>query len=129
MNAHAAPAPRHARPSHRTRTSLPLLFGLAVGLYAAWLDSDNQPADSGRTATIGVVAGAVTAVACYVLGRVQAALPREPRAGAYGAVCGCALGYLFGLSGWTALKASIGGLIVGLAMAAASFYVFYTHED
>jgi hypothetical protein len=68
-------------------------------------------------------------VVCYVLGRVRASLSRELRAAAYGAVCGCALGYLFGLSGWTAPKASVGGLLVGLAMTAASFYVFYTHED
>jgi hypothetical protein len=129
MNAHVVPAPRHGRPSRRTGTSLPLLFGVAVGLYAAWLDSDNQPADSGRTAVVGVVSGAVTAVVCYVLGRVQAALPRELRAAAHGAVCGCALGYLFSLSGWTALKASAGGLVVGLAMSAAFFYVFYTRED
>jgi hypothetical protein len=134
MNAPAAPRPRHRTSSWPLPLFwlLPLLFGVAVGLYAAWLDSDNQPADSGRTAVVGVVSGAVVAVLCYLLGRGQAALPHELRAAAYGAVCGCALGYLFSLSGWTALKASAGGLIAGLVMTAASFYVFYvfhTHED
>src|SRR5262245_50476372 len=129
MNAQVVTAPRHARPSGRSGALVPLLLGVATGLYAAWLDSNNQPADSGRTAVIGGVSGAVAAVACYILGRVQAALPRELRAAAYGVVCGCALGYLFSLSGWTVLKASVGGLVAGLATAATSFYVFYTHED
>jgi CHASE2 domain-containing sensor protein len=122
----AAPRRRRVIPSSG---SLPLLFGVAVGLYAAWLDSNNEASDGNWTAVIGVVSGAVTAVVCQVLGRVRHSMALVPRAAAFGAVLGCVLGFLFSLSGWSPLKASVGGLIAGAAMGAASYYVFHTREE
>jgi hypothetical protein len=125
MNAHAAaPVPRqHRRPAG----TVPLLLGVAVGLYAVFLEH-TQGAPAGRAWLVGLITCAVTAVICYAVGRVQDGLMREVRAATYGAVFGGAMGYLLSLSGWTILKASLVGLVLGMSMVVVSFYLFYTHQ-
>ncbi|MGK5629070.1 hypothetical protein [Streptomyces sp. URMC 123] len=110
------------------RWAIPLLIGVVYGLYAGCVDANNGT-PGGRAAVFGVVAGLVVAAACFALGRRQSTMVRETRAAAYGGLLGAAMGLLFCLSGWSVLKSSITGLIVGGAMAAVVFYIRYTRED
>jgi threonine/homoserine/homoserine lactone efflux protein len=123
MNAHAA-VPAHP---HRSAWSIPLLLSVALGAYAAFLEHTSG-SSAVKAAVVGLVAGAVTAVVCFAVGRARSAMGRELRAATYGAVFGSAMGFLLSLSGWTVLKASLVGMSLGLGMLAIAFYVFYTRE-
>ena len=117
------------RHQHHGAASLgvPLLLGLAFGLYAAFLESNNG-ASNERILVVSFVGGAICAVLCFALGLVQRRLTRERRSAAYGVIFGGALGFLLSVSGRTALEASLMGLILGLSMGLVTFYVRYTHE-
>lgn len=146
MGAHAAPA-RHRRrrprpgtdtgataatTGHTRRTTtlswaLPAALAFVYALYAGFLHRGEGPTDWGDV-LFGLVAGVVFGALCYALGRRQRTLPRETRAMAYGALGGVAIGLLRSLAGGSLLTSAVVGLIVGAAIGAAAFYVFYTHE-
>ncbi|MDT3398508.1 hypothetical protein RKE29_17945 [Streptomyces sp. B1866] len=137
MDAHTAAAPRHGPRRHHGRHphlsvpaawAVPLLLGLCYGAYAGFLDHEQGASAAGAT-VLGVVAAAVTAALCRLVGRWQARLMPELRATAYGALTGAAVGYLHSLSGADHPRSVVLGLLLGLGTGIASFYVFYTHAD
>ncbi|MGP3927578.1 hypothetical protein [Streptomyces sp. 8N616] len=111
----------------RAFVAVPLLLGIAYGLYAAFLTSNNGASNT-RIMLDSFVGGAVVAVLSFLIGAAQTRLPRERRAAAYGGLFGIVMGYLLSLSGETWLKAGFLGLILGLSMGLIVFYVRYTHE-
>ncbi|MFI1965554.1 hypothetical protein ACH429_15815 [Streptomyces pathocidini] len=126
---------RHRRPKeHRVgalrgmSVGIPLTLGIAYGLYAAWLSSNNGESNTFIT-IVALVGGAAVAALCFLLGKAQRRLKREQRAAAYAVLFGGAMGYLQSLSGETWLKAGFLGLFMGLGMAIVVFYLRYTHES
>jgi uncharacterized membrane protein AbrB (regulator of aidB expression) len=115
------------RHHHAASWAVPVVLGLAFGLYVAFLESNNGASDT-RTTVSSTVGGAVCAVLCFAIGRLQTRMSRERRATAYGAVFGGALGYMLSISDQTALEASLVGLFLGLSMALVTFYIRYTQE-
>ncbi|MFE2428146.1 hypothetical protein ACFXJ5_15580 [Streptomyces sp. NPDC059373] len=122
-----ATAPTRHRRSNRSSWGTPVALGVVFGGYAAWI-SNNNGGSTTRTTLIAVVGMVALALVCYLAGRVGPALARELRAALYGAVFGCAMGYLLSLSGYSLLKASLVGLALGASLTAVSFYWFYEHE-
>lgn len=124
MAAHAAvPARRY-----RSRSwALPLALGVVYGFYVAFLRRGEGGLTGGQV-VLGVVAGLVLAALALVLGRMQHALSREVRAGAYATLCGVAMGFLHSQGGESVLKSSGIGVTLAAAMFAVTFYVFYTRE-
>ncbi|MET7616198.1 hypothetical protein [Streptomyces sp. NPDC005408] len=125
MAAHAAVPARH---HGSLGWAMPAGLGLAYGIYVlfirhAW--GDLTWGDVLYAAVAGVVLGALA----FGLGRIQNLLPREVRAGAYGALCGVAIGFLFSLTGASVLTSVGIGAIFGAVMLAVSFYLFYMRED
>ncbi|MFC8532715.1 hypothetical protein ACFUJY_01960 [Streptomyces sp. NPDC057249] len=132
MAAHASvPARgRHATPArHRPVLSwaIPAALGLIMGCYATAIVRGGGVLTGTRLA-LGLVSGAVLAVLCFGLGRMQNRLPRELRAAAYGVLTGGSIGFLYSLSGASILSASVIGLILGLGGLLAAYYYFYTRE-
>ncbi|MGP4004138.1 hypothetical protein [Streptomyces sp. 8N706] len=117
------PMPVH----HHAGTSLgvPLMLGIAFGLYVAFLESNNGASNT-RIIVASLVGGAACAALCFAIGVTQHRMSRETRSAAYGAIFGGALGYMLSVSGQTALEASLVGLTLGVSMAAVTFYVRYT---
>lgn len=101
---------------------------MILGWYATSIVRDGGVLTGGQLA-LGLISGAVLAVLCFGLGRMQKRLPRELRAAAYGALFGGSIGFLYSLSGKSVLAASVLGLLTGVGMLLAAFYVFYTHEN
>lgn len=139
MAAHAAPPTRrhhHRRPTTGTTGTtgaargwmLPVVLGVIYGLYASTVARHGGPLTWGQ-AVLGVVSAAVLAIALHTLRRRQRALPREPRAMAWGALAGIAIGFLFSLSDASVLSAVVLALPVAAGVFCVAFYVFYTHED
>ncbi|MFD7860796.1 hypothetical protein [Streptomyces sp. NPDC057682] len=132
MATHASVPARgaHARPRHRSTLSwaVPVTLGVILGWYATSIVRGGGVL-TGTQLALGLVSGAVLAVLCFGLGRVQRRLPRELSAGAYGALFGGSIGFLYSLSGKSVLAASVLGLLTGAAMLLASYYMFYTRED
>ncbi|WP_299529865.1 hypothetical protein [uncultured Streptomyces sp.] len=123
--------PRARTPARRHTAlawALPLVLGVIYGFYAAFIRRDGGPITGGQV-VLGLVAGAAMAALCFALGRVHHSLPREMRAAAYGALTACAIGFLVSLTDTTVLRSSVLGLIVGIPVAVACFYLFYTHEE
>ncbi|MBO0916992.1 hypothetical protein [Streptomyces laculatispora] len=119
-----APAQRHSILSW----ALPVTLGVILGWYATSIVRGGGVLTGGQLA-LGLISGAVLAVLCLALGRMQKRLPRELRAAAYGALFGGSIGFLYSLSDKSVLAASVLGLLTGAAMLLAAFYVFYTHEN
>ncbi|MFB7555398.1 hypothetical protein [Streptomyces brevispora] len=132
MAAHASVTARgtRARARHHSTLSwaLPVTLGVILGWYATSIVRDGGVLTGGQLA-LGLISGAVLAVLCFGLGRMQKRLPRELRAAAYGALFGGSIGFLYSLSGKSVLAASVLGLLTGVGMLLAAFYVFYTHEN
>ncbi|MER5982575.1 hypothetical protein [Streptomyces sp. NPDC001787] len=135
MATHAAMPTRggsrvRARARHHSPLAwaLPLTLGVIFGFYAAFIRRDGGPSTGGQV-VLGLVSGAALAALCFVLGRIQHALPRELRAAAYGGLTACAIGFLVSLTDTSVLRSTVLGLVVGAVMLCASFYVFYTRED
>lgn len=129
MNSHAAPSPR-SRPQLQLHTSawaVPLTLGVFFGGYAAFV-ADNNGASTTRTTVIAAIGCVALTAVCCAIGALRGSLAREPRSAAFGAVFGCAMGYLLSLSGYSLLKACLVGATLGLAMTAVSYYWFYQHE-
>ncbi|WP_329615245.1 hypothetical protein OG244_20870 [Streptomyces brevispora] len=132
MAAHASVQARGTRaraPHHSTLGwALPVTLGVILGWYATSIVRGGGVLTGGQLA-LGLISGAVLAVLCFGLGRMQKRLPRELRAAAYGALLGGSIGFLYSLSGKSVLAASVLGLLTGVGMLLAAFYVFYTHEN
>ncbi|MEU3604072.1 hypothetical protein AB0E83_01175 [Streptomyces sp. NPDC035033] len=126
MAAHAAVPAR--RPAHLHGVVLPAVIGVLYGLYAATVWRHGGPLTWGQL-WLGIVSAIVLAGALYALRTYGRALPREARGVAWGAVAGGAVGFLYSLSGASVLSSSVLGLVVGLGVGGAAFYLFYTHED
>ncbi|MFE7134045.1 hypothetical protein ACFVIM_24620 [Streptomyces sp. NPDC057638] len=128
MATHATASARHHHPTTTTRSwAVPLALGALFGFYAGYLHRTGVPV-SWWDVLYGFVAGVVFTALAYGLGRIQGRLPRELRAGAYGALCGVAIGFLHSLTGDSVLASAGMGLMFGLAMVVVSFYVFYQRE-
>lgn len=121
----AAPVGRHHRMT-AAAWALPLLIGAAFGGYAWFLERGRD--STAGALPVGLAAGVALALVCFAVGRVQRALPREGRAGLYGGVFGCAMGFLYSLSGPSVLTAAVFGLALGAGMFAVVFYYLYTHQ-
>lgn len=116
-------APLHASASW----VVPVVLGILSGGYAMFIDH-NQGSTLPSAALLGLVAAVVVGAACYAAGRIQGRLLPEVRAGLYGTLLGCVIGFLYCLSGAAVGRASGVGLGVALAMAAVSFYVIHARS-
>ncbi|MFF6885303.1 hypothetical protein ACFY9F_19285 [Streptomyces sp. NPDC012421] len=126
MAAHAAvPARRHV---NLHGAVLPAVLGIAYGLYTSTVSRHGGALTWGQL-WLGIVSAVLLGGGVYALRTYGRALPREARAPAWGALAGGAIGFLFSLSGASVLSASVLGLIVAAGVAAAMFYLYYTHED
>lgn len=108
--------------------AVPLILGVIYGFYAAFIRRDGGPSTGGQVA-LGFAAGVAFAVLCYALARFEYAIPREARAAAYGALTACAIGFLVSLTDTSVLRSAILGLAVGIPVALATYYFFYSRED
>ncbi|MFB7515516.1 hypothetical protein [Streptomyces sp. NPDC056144] len=130
MAAHAA-IPARGRTSRTGAThgwALPATLGVIYGWWTAFVAKSGAPVSWGQF-WLGLISAIVLAGAVYGLRSVGRALPRELHAAAWGALAGIAIGFLYSLSDVSILSATLLGLIVGGAVAAAAFYLYYTHED
>ncbi|MFE0699330.1 hypothetical protein [Streptomyces sp. NPDC058872] len=123
----------HAAAPTRRRISMngwggPVTIGVLYGLYAATVARQGGPTTLGQL-WLGLVSAVVLAVAIVALRHYGRALPREPRAAAWGALPGIAVGFLYSLSGASVFSSSGLGLMTALVSGAAAYYLFYTHED
>ncbi|PZT72763.1 MULTISPECIES: hypothetical protein [unclassified Streptomyces] len=127
---------RHASPRNRPGTTrhhpvmswaVPATLGLILGCYATAIVRGGGVLTGTRLA-LGLVSGAVLAVLCFGLGRIQDRLPRELRAAAYGVLTGGSIGFLYSLSGASILAASMLGVFLGIGGLLTAYYYFYTHE-
>ncbi|MEU8696485.1 hypothetical protein AB0C61_02175 [Streptomyces sp. NPDC048680] len=134
MAAHASVQARGTRSRARARHhstlswALPVTLGVILGWYATSIVRGGGVLTGGQLA-LGLISGAVLAALCFGLGRMQKRLPAVPAAAAYGALFGGSIGFLYSLSGKSVLAASVLGLLTGVGMLLAAFYVFYTHKD
>ncbi|MGA5217750.1 hypothetical protein ACPCAE_17020 [Streptomyces cinereoruber] len=127
MAAHAAvPAQRRRITAHGWAG--PILVGVLYGLYAATVARHGGPTTLGQL-WLGLVSAAVIAAGIHVLHHQGRSLRRELRAPAWGVLSGCAVGFLFSLSGASVLSSSGLGLAVFAVNTVAAYYSFYTHED
>ncbi|MEW1698110.1 hypothetical protein [Streptomyces sp. NPDC091278] len=126
MAAHAATPLR--RPFPARGWTFPAVTGVLYGLYAATVARHGGPTTLGQL-WLGLVSAVVLAVGIHTLRRYGRALPREPRAAAWGVLTGGAVGFLFSLSGASVLSSSGLGLAFAVVTTAAAYYLFYTHED
>ncbi|MEW1719582.1 hypothetical protein [Streptomyces sp. NPDC093109] len=106
---------------------IPLVLGIIYGAYAAAIARDGGQATNGQLA-LALVSGVVLFALLVGLLLVQHSLPREPRAAAWGAVTGAAVGFLVCLSGHSVFSSSGLGLLIAACVTAAVFYVLYTRE-
>ncbi|MDX3226187.1 hypothetical protein [Streptomyces sp. ME19-01-6] len=116
-----------ARPHPSASWVVPVVLGILYGGWAMFIDH-NQGTPAPWAALLGVVAAVVVGALCYLVGRVQSALMPELRSAAYGALFGCAFGFMYSLSGHAVFRSSMMGLGGALAMYAASLYVFRTRS-
>ncbi|MEU8822347.1 hypothetical protein [Streptomyces sp. NPDC048636] len=135
MNAPAAITAREQRhsrlhlPMHPSASWMaPVILGILIGGWAIFIDH-NQGSSIPAAFVLGIVAAIVFGAVCYGVGRVQSKVLPEVRAALYGTVFGCAIGFLYNISGASNYRASGMGLGVGLAMGVAAFYVFHVHDD
>ncbi|MET9925447.1 MULTISPECIES: hypothetical protein [unclassified Streptomyces] len=119
----------HARPRSLTPygVGVPLALGIIYGFYAAFIRRDGGPSTGGQV-VLGLVSGAAVAALCFALGRIQRTLPHGPRAIAYGALTACAVGFLVSLTDTGVLRSTLLGLVVGVGVFLATFYLFYSRE-
>ncbi|MDJ0461936.1 hypothetical protein [Streptomyces sp. H27-C3] len=128
MAAHAAVPGRSLRPHHLSAAlGVPLVLGVLYGIYVAFRARDGSSL-TGWNVLLGVLCGLIVTALGALLVRNGGALPRELRAGAYGALFGVAMGFLHSLGDTSILRSVTMGAVLGAALAAASFYVFYTRE-
>ncbi|WP_436737864.1 hypothetical protein [Streptomyces sp. BBFR102] len=134
---HAAPArgtPGRSRSTARhpatTRASIgwPLVLAVLYGCWGATMDRDAGPITWGNV-LFGILSGLVVGVLAFVLHKgMTRAIPQEVRAAVWGVFAGVSFGYLYSLSGASALRAVGLGLALGLAVLASVFYRYHTKE-
>ncbi|MGP9019908.1 hypothetical protein ACT1U9_16110 [Streptomyces sp. BR1] len=134
MSAHAAmPGPVRTGSAPRTRLPSALIATpVVIGIfYGFWTASINRRGGDVTAANIGLglVSGIVIAALGLGLLMIQGRLMREVRGAAFGALFGAGTGFLYAQSGESVFGASMMGALLGGAMFAAAFYVFYTRED
>ncbi|MFJ2646169.1 hypothetical protein ACIO1C_05485 [Streptomyces sp. NPDC087420] len=105
----------------------PLLFGAAYGIYAQFIARSGGAANFGQLA-LALASGLVLTGLIYGLVRVQHLLIRELRAGAWGVLVGCAIGFLYSLTQHSVLLSSGIGLTFGVSTTLVTFYLFYMRE-
>jgi hypothetical protein len=103
---------------------VPILLGICFGSYASFLARGGGPASYGQLA-LALISGVALAVLIFVVNWFRKALPRGPRAGAYGALVGGSVGFLYSLTGHSLLLAGAIGLATGLGTMLSAFYLFY----
>lgn len=106
----------------------PLVLGVIFGFYAAFIRREGGPSTGGQV-VLGVVSGVVLAALCFALGRLQHVLQPELRAAAYGALTGCAIGFLVSMNGSSVLRSAGIGVAVAAGALVCAFYYFYTREN
>ncbi|WFB07772.1 hypothetical protein LRS74_12470 [Streptomyces sp. LX-29] len=133
--------PQHHRPhAHmphvRARISwmAPLTIALFFGAWVGYLEHEGANTTGPGTAILapvihGLIATAVMGAICYAIGRYQGGVQDETAAIWYGSVLGCAVGYLFAISGATVYKSTMMGLGLGAIMGISAFYLFHTRRD
>ncbi|MGW4722915.1 hypothetical protein [Streptomyces sp. NPDC004291] len=107
--------------------ALPITIGVLYGFYAETNARHGGPLALSQL-WIGLVSAVVLSASIYALHRYGRALPRVPRAAAWGALVGIAVGYAYSLTDATVLSSSGLGLASALATTVAAHYFFYTHE-
>ncbi|MEN8649629.1 hypothetical protein ABCR94_02990 [Streptomyces sp. 21So2-11] len=131
MAAHAAipgRSGRAVRPRHLPAAlGVPLVLGVLYGIYVAFMARDGSTL-TGWNVLLGVLCGLIATALGALLVRNGGALPRELRAGAYGALFGVAMGFMHSLGDPSILRSVTMGTALGAALAVAAFYVFYTRE-
>ncbi|QIQ03718.1 hypothetical protein [Streptomyces liangshanensis] len=106
---------------------VPLLFGAAYGIYTQFIARSGGAANFGQLA-LALASGLALTVLIYGLLRIQHALPRELRAGAWGVLVGGAMGFLYSLTQHSILLSSVIGLVLGVSTTLVTFYAFYMRE-
>ncbi|WP_142214631.1 hypothetical protein [Streptomyces sp. SLBN-118] len=124
MAAHAAVPARH---HGSLGWAMPVGLGLVYGTWVLFIRHAWGDVTWGDV-LYAIVAGVILAALALVLGRTQNLLPRELRAGAYGVLCGVAMGFLYSLTDASVLSSAGIGAIFGAVMLAVSFYLFYMRE-
>ncbi|WP_424212891.1 hypothetical protein ACN20G_12880 [Streptomyces sp. BI20] len=130
--AHAAPTAPGAgldlRHLGRGAWTRPLLAGLVYGVWAAFIQRHQGPVDAGNV-FYGILCGVVFAAIMFALARFGPRLAREPRAAAYAAFGGIAIGYLHSLTNQSLLRSVAVGLGTAVGVGVVAFYRYYTRED
>ncbi|MFD7897625.1 hypothetical protein [Streptomyces sp. NPDC059743] len=129
------PTRRHVSPLERLERfhlsppslGIPLLLGTIYGAYAAYIARGGGPATYGQLA-LALISGALLALLIIGLLRFQHSLMRELRAAAWGTLVGCAMGFLYSLTGHSVLLSSGIGLALAVGTVIITFYAFYMHE-
>lgn len=133
----SASAPAHRRhrprlpaaPLHASASwAVPVALGVLSGGYAIFI-GHNQGMPLPSATLLGLATAVVVGAACYLVGRLQGRMLPEVRAGLYGTLLGCVIGFLYCLSGAAVGRASGVGLGVALSTGAVSFYVFHARSD
>ncbi|MGI5469285.1 hypothetical protein [Streptomyces sp. CA-132043] len=119
----AAPRGHHLAAS----TGVPLVGGVAYGIYAGLLDHSTG-SSAVHAFLLGLIATVVTAGLGLALMHSQSRMITEARALAYGVLFGATMGFLYSLAGTsTALRASGVGAVFGVIMFVVAMYLFRTH--
>ncbi|MBI0300851.1 hypothetical protein JBE04_42010 [Streptomyces sp. PRKS01-29] len=118
--------PRSLRPS--ASWGVPAVLAVLFGGWVMFV-AHNQGSTIPTAAVFGVVSAAVLGALCFALGRMTPGLMPEIRAALYGAVLGCALGFLHSVSGGSVYRSAGIGLGAGVMMLAISFYVFHVRAE
>jgi uncharacterized membrane protein YfcA len=118
--------PRHRRrPPSPAAVGIPLLLGIVYGAYTSFLARAGGPATFGQLA-LALASGVGLAVLLSLLIQVQHRLPPETRAGAWGVLVGCTVGFSYSLTGPSILRSIGMGLGFGLAATVVTYYMFHT---
>ncbi|MPY64463.1 hypothetical protein [Streptomyces spongiae] len=126
------PAPLPDVFSERTHTlarrTLPMLFGLTYGYWAAAIDRDGGPI-TGWNVLLGFVSALAFMLVLTAVLVTAPRLRREVHAATWASFAGIAFGFLYSQTDESVLRSSLLSLPVAAAVGAMAFYWHYTHED
>ncbi|MFD6417339.1 hypothetical protein [Streptomyces sp. NPDC060194] len=122
--------PPPARPADLTRPAIgaAVLAGLVFGIWGAFNQRDAGAFTWGN-ALFGIVLAVIGGGVVLALHRFGPLLPKEVRAGSWGAVTGIGVGFLVSLTPADWLWSSVLGLLVAAPTAAATLYRLNTRHD